>query len=124
MNKVFVKKYCDTYKDMSLEIAEKSFNKIQGNVISSKKNKMHAIFLRLDDYYFNIIKNNPQILKDPKFISKCFTCCGKNIHLIKAFGEGYREFREIIKTIKLSLKPKTLTWFRDDFKRLHFVKGA
>lgn len=84
---------------------------------------MHVLYLKLDDETFNKIVDSPDILKDENFIQGALSQYGDNIHLIKAFGKGFREFREIINRLDYVFEPKTITWYRDDFKKLHSVKG-
>lgn len=108
---------------MTVVEAEQLFKNIPVNSLSSSNNNMHIIFLKLINASFNNIKQNPDMLKDIENIKKLFKQRGDNIHLIKAFGNGYKEFKEIINNLKLIYKPKTITYYRDDFKRLHVLKG-
>ena len=95
------------------------FRDIPDNCIGS--HKMGVIFFRLEDDVFDRIIQRPWLLVDLDVIKHCFTEKGDNIHLVKAFGEGYVGFRDIIRQLDEKYSPKTITWFRDDFKKLHSV---
>ena len=43
---------------------------------------------------------------------------GKNFHVVLIAADGYRTLR-IMRKMVLKLKPKTLSWWSPDFKRLH-----
>lgn len=116
--------YNKTYDELSIEGSRRLFNLIPGKFMSSDNGRMHSIFLKLTDESFNVVKRSPEGLKNEIFVKSLFKQNGNNIHLVKAFGSGFREFRQILNRIKYILKPKTITWYRDDFKILHTVKGV
>jgi hypothetical protein len=114
-------KYHETYHETTLETTEKFFEFFPENVLSS--GDMNVVFSRLSDLTFLRVRSNPLILINKKFAYDCFLENGDNVHLIKAFGSGYRGFREIIRILDLKYNPKTISWYRDDFKKLHLIKG-
>ena len=116
-----VEKYHNAYNEGTLEETENAFKAIDRNIISSKNGEMSVIYLTLTDVTFDRICKDPELLKDINFMINAFREKDKNIHLVKAFGQGMINYREILLSLITKYNPKTLTWFRDDF-RLHTIK--
>ena len=111
-------RYCESYNDVDFDTARRSFANFPNNVISNSK--IIFMFLRLSDNNFKLINDNPFELFDSSFLRDCYLDNGKNIHLLKAFG-NCTGFRKLIDDLVIINNPETITFYRDDFRRIHTV---
>jgi len=84
-------------------------------------NRSCIIFLRLSDATFELINQNTKLLEDKMFLLDSFKEAGPNIHLIKGYGYALG-LRLLVKEL-IKQMPKTISFYREDFKKLHYLYG-
>lgn len=83
------------------------------------KNEFIALYLNINDYIFDIINNNPNVMKEELFIRECFLNKGENVHFFYCVGKGINNILKGIRSVKIKEYTKTISWYRDDMKKLH-----
>jgi hypothetical protein len=111
--------YVEAYHDATLEEATLAFKLYPDNVLTNG----HAsiMFLRLSEEFFEVIRDYPKVLLNTNFISLAYPLKGPHIHIMKAFGTAIF-MRDLAKRLK-SQNPLTITFYRPDMERLHYLYG-
>ena len=104
--------YVKAYKESSVDEME-CFAKLYPNNIISM-HRMNAIYLRLSDSTYFIVKDDIYKLADTEFLTKAMLENGDNYYLMKVFGNGYKGYRNIIR--ELAKKAKTITGHNRNLK--------
>lgn len=112
----FYNNYPTAKEKISLEICKAMVEKF--NVIYIP-NVFIALYVNVNDEYFNMIKNLPQLLEEDSFIKKCFINKGNNIHFMFCVGKGFKNILNCITNVANKENAKTISWYRDDMKELH-----
>jgi hypothetical protein len=112
-------KYYNIYGEATINDTEKFFANFSENIIEDGKSCM--VFLRLTDETFKKILIKPESLLGMDFLRMCLSEKGNNIHIVKAFGEGYSSFRNMADILINRYNPETFTWFRNNFRQLHKI---
>ena len=84
-------------------------------------NRFCLVFARLSDEMFSGLKDCPELLNDKDFLINALQDDGDHIHIIKGFGNALG-LRPLTKEL-IAQGPKTITFYRDDFERLHYLYG-
>lgn len=111
-------RYIRAYNDVSMDIIERALNNFPDNVIAN--DELVFMFVKLSDHRFDMVKAMPAVLQQEDFLTNCYFDAGPHIHLLKIFGQS-RGFKKLIKELIDVYNPSDVTFYRDDFKRLHTV---
>lgn len=111
-------RYLKSYNDMPRENARNMFINYPQNVVFN--DDMVIMFVNVSDDILLEIYNHPRIIGNESFIRMCYTQCGKNIYLLKAFGNACG-FKRLIKTLIACHEPDSISFHRDDLNRVHSV---
>jgi hypothetical protein len=84
-------------------------------------NRFCIVFARLSDDTFEKVKEQPKLLNDEVFLTHCLGEAGPNIHMIKGYGDA-RGLKPLTKEL-IKQNPKTISFYRDDLERLHYLYG-
>ena len=117
---VISRMYCNAYGDYPFDMTRNAFSVIRNRL--RRVQDMAVIYIKISDETYNKIVLDKKITEDVNFIRDCYLEDGDNIYLLKAFGKGYKNFRNILMNLQKEFNPKTISWHRDGKNRLHKVK--
>jgi helix-turn-helix protein len=87
-------------------------------------NDFCILYARLTDELLDEVKSNPHLLSDEEFLKFClYDSSGPNILCLKAYGNAKRGMKRLVKQLIEREHPKTVTFYRDDFERIHYLYG-
>lgn len=112
------KRYVDAYDDCDHLRARDIFLNHPHHFVSN--DEMVILYVRISRGTLDRIKSNPEIIADHEFIQSCYLEYGDHIYLLKAFGSS-KGFRKLINRLQVLYGPDTISYHRDDLKRLHKV---
>lgn len=81
-----------------------------------------AIFCKLDDGLMEELVMRKLDLTNPYHMRRALEADGKHIHFIKVLSDGYKTVMKGLRQVIQKENPETVTWFKDDLKKLHFVR--
>ena len=104
-----------------LSILDRNRDKI---AFIKKKGKLlgASFFLKLTDKSLDLIKRNKISLKDANTINKLMDENGRNIHFIGVLADGTKTILKGLRKVIKKTSPKTISWFKPDMDRIHFIK--
>lgn len=79
-----------------------------------------ALYLKLDDRTLAVVKEHPEVLKDPHFLIEKMNC-GGHVHFVAAVGDKRFIAVGIRETIQKE-KPKSLSWYKTEMDKFHNIR--
>jgi hypothetical protein len=81
-----------------------------------------GIYVMIDDLGLDRIATGIYDIRKPEGIRKVFERPGDNLHFIAAATDNVKIVLQGLKTIIKQRKPKSVSWFKPDMDRIHFIK--
>ena len=103
-----------------LSLIDRNTDKVE--VIRDKEIKGVALYLKLTDKSLNLLDFGVIDLKSPEVVTELIKEDGDNIHFVAVLADGAKTILKGLRKVIKKHNPKTITWFKPNMDRIHFVK--
>ena len=104
-----------------LSILDKNMDKV-AFIREDGKLKGAALFFKLTDSTLFGVDVGFISLKDPEVVKKVIEENGENIHFIGVLADNMKTVLRGLKEVIKKENPKTVSWFKEDMNKVHFIK--
>lgn len=81
-----------------------------------------ALYLKLTDNSLNMIDLGVVNIELPEVITELIKENGDNLHFVAVLADGAKTVLKGLKEVIRKENPKTVTWFKPDMDRVHYIK--